>query len=1178
MADSEQNTDVSVMQRRVDKLVTNEPHLKNFFQNAEVTAYIRQPELKTIDVIVKLLTAYAERPALGWRAYDLVKDPNTGKHSIQYRLEFNTMSYQHLHGLVQSLANIWNSDSRYAVGTREFVATLGFVSADFVLIDIACVFNGVVSVPLQTNMSIDALTAILDETATTSLFSSLETIENAVALCQKSTTIKSLVVIDYEPRDDTQRERYDWAGSTLENAGVAIATLQDLLEAGKVLAPVAPATSIQNDDLVTLLYTSGTSGTPKGAMFSDRLFKRCWTEAGLDVPVITLAYQPFNHGFGRLTINRTLSRGGVCYFAAKSDMTTLFEDVRLTRPTSFGFVPRIAETIYDHYQSEVSRRLSCRENEHAIRAEVMQEMRTSFLGDRLLLGVVGGAPTAPEISKFMTDCFLVPLVDGYGTTEAGVISFAGIVQRPPVIDYKLIDVPELDYYVTDKPYPRGELLVKTEMGISGYFKNAEMTAKLFTSDGYMITGDIVENRGPDRIAVVDRRNNVLKLAQGEFVAISRLEGIFSAGDPLISQIFLYGSSTRSYLLGVVVPDLVLASARLGHDPDMAELKQLLRAAIKSIAQSQQLRAYEVPRDFIVETEPFSAARGLLTEIGKNIRPRFKARYGETLESLYTEIAERQRGDLESLRHGDAEASVFEIVHRTFEATLGLVNIDLSNHQSFTELGGDSLVAVSMSLRLEEKFSIKVPVGLILAPTASVQNISTYIEDALSGKILEQVSFESVHGDSPTVVNAADFSLHKFIPDVLISKPVMRRQQFETTVLLTGATGFLGRFLCLYWLEQLVPLGGKVICLIRAQDDSAARLRLDAVFGKGDQALLQRFNELARGHLEVLAGDLSAPHLGLDESVFERLSVEVDSIIHCAALVNHMLSYRQLFEPNVLGTAEVIRLALTGRLKRVDYVSSMAAAGLDPENLVGEDEDIRIACPAWPAEGGYALGYAISKWAGEVMLLQAHELTGLQVNVYRGDMLLAHRLYAGQINVPDMFTRLLYSVVRTGMAPSSFYEKSTGGENSRPHYNGLPVDFVAKTMVAIAVHSQEGFTTYNFDNPHDDGISLDRIIDWITESGYQITRISDYHDWFLRFEEQLKLLPEKQRSQSSLAIIGQMRDPIPVSVHFKCDVFKEKVRQLATDPSGGIPQLSLEFIQKNLNDMIVLNMIEDRRVN
>ena len=144
------------------------------------------------------------------------------------------------------------------------------------------------------------------------------------------------------------------------------------------------------------------------------------------------------------------------------------------------------------------------------------------------------------------------LMEGYGPTEAGPVLLDGHVQRLAVTDFKLADVPELGYFHTDRPHPRGELLVKTQNMFAGYYKRPEVTAEVYDVDGFYRTGDIFTEIAPDQFQFTDRRNNVIKLSQGEFVAVSKVEAVL--GDsPLVSQVYIYGNSARPYLLAVVVP-------------------------------------------------------------------------------------------------------------------------------------------------------------------------------------------------------------------------------------------------------------------------------------------------------------------------------------------------------------------------------------------------------------------------------------------------------------------------------------------------------------------------------------------------------------------------------------------------------------------------------------------------
>ena len=117
---------------------------------------------------------------------------------------------------------------------------------------------------------------------------------------------------------------------------------------------------------------------------------------------------------------------------------------------------------------------------------------------------------------------------------------------------RLVDVPDLNYFSTDKPFPRGEIEVQTLTMITGYFRNKDATDKSFTDDGWFRTGDIGQQESPTIVRIIDRVKNVFKLAQGEFVAAEGLEIQFMES-AFLNQIYIHCDSTKSYLTCVVVP-------------------------------------------------------------------------------------------------------------------------------------------------------------------------------------------------------------------------------------------------------------------------------------------------------------------------------------------------------------------------------------------------------------------------------------------------------------------------------------------------------------------------------------------------------------------------------------------------------------------------------------------------
>ena len=239
----------------------------------------------------------------------------------------------------------------------------------------------------------------------------------------------------------------------------------------------------------------------------------------------------------------------------------------------------------------------------------------------------------------------------------------------------------------------------------------------------------------------------------------------------------------------------------------------------------------------------------------------------------------------------------------------------------------------------------------------------------------------------------------------------------------------------------------------------------------------------------------------------------------------MLPYSELFGPNALGTAELIRIALTSKQKPYTYVSTIGVGDqIEPGEVHRGRRHPGRSAPTRKINDSYANGYGNSKWAGEVLLREAHDLCGLPVAVFRCDMILADTTYAGQLNVPDMFTRMMLSLVATGIAPGSFYELDADGNRQRAHYDGLPVEFIAEAISTLGAQSVAGFQTYHVMNPYDDGIGFDEFVDWLIDAGYAIQRIGDYGDWLRRFETTLRALPEQQRNSSLLPLLHNYQKP------------------------------------------------------
>lgn len=190
----------------------------------------------------------------------------------------------------------------------------------------------------------------------------------------------------------------------------------------------------------------------------------------------------------------------------------------------------------------------------AAEAATVGEFR-GYFGSRVRVLMSGGAPLGAEVLALVNRIFAgrggCRIIDGYGSSETGSIATDNVINSE--VAFRLADVPELGFFGTDRPHPRGELLVRTPHLTPGYFRDSGNTSARFTADGYYATGDIVELVGPRKIRVLDRKNNVVKLANGEFAPLEHLEHqLLDHVAGTMAQLCLCPDPTNTFLVCVAV--------------------------------------------------------------------------------------------------------------------------------------------------------------------------------------------------------------------------------------------------------------------------------------------------------------------------------------------------------------------------------------------------------------------------------------------------------------------------------------------------------------------------------------------------------------------------------------------------------------------------------------------------
>lgn len=541
----------------------------------------------------------------------------------------------------------------YGMKKKSHIGIMCSTRWEWAALDMAILGSGCVSVPMFPNLSDEDLSFIINHSDISILVIETEAQQKQLARIENQLENKPEIIL---LNDLNLLE--EWTPMTSD---AKVTTSQEAIPKAKETF-FNSCRSLKPSQVATIVYTSGTTGTPKGAvLLHEALFSEI-TESfplfGVKPHYRALTFLPFAHVLGRI------EHWGSCFNGHTLAYAESIEKVRTNllevKPDFIIAVPRIFEKVYSGILSQMETQplknkmfkqaLAIAKEIQIYRKTkqtipwatlaqyeilnrlVFDKIRQAF-GGNLLFAVSGGAPLSPQLADFFS-CVGLNVIEGYGLTEtcAAITVNSLAHNRPGTVGLPIGDV-EIQFA------PDQEILVKSKKCLKEYYKNPEAT-KQSIQKGFFATGDIGHFDDEGRLVITDRKKDLIKTAGGKYVAPQKLEGLMKQ-EPLISQILIHGDQKKFVSALISIEEAQLKTWANSQHITYLDAQDLyrnpaLRVRLQKHVQNvnSHLASYESIKKFEIVPETWTVENGLLTQSLKVKRKIVEQKYAQLINEMY----------------------------------------------------------------------------------------------------------------------------------------------------------------------------------------------------------------------------------------------------------------------------------------------------------------------------------------------------------------------------------------------------------------------------------------------------------------------------------------------------------------------------------------------------------------